>query len=146
LLGVNAHRNSDCSAIGFDGNVDFEPQLGVVPGALEDGLKIYDYSVARRRMMSRQRTYPFYPCVFVRWDNTPRRGEDGIVFINSTPEAFGVGLEETLQSILDKPYEDRLIFVNAWNEWAEGNHLEPDLEHGLEYLEVIKRTNSAHNL
>ena len=145
LLGVNAHRDSDSRAIGFDGNVDFEAQLGVVQGPMEDGLKIYDYTVARRRMMSRQRSYPFYPCVFVRWDNTPRRGEDGIVFINSTPDAFEAGLKETIQSVLDKPYEDRLIFVNAWNEWAEGNHLEPDLEHGLEYLEAVRRVNSVEN-
>lgn len=146
LLGVNAHRNSDCRAIGFDGNVDFEPQLGVVPGALEDGLKIYDYAVARHKMTARERNHPFYPCIFAQWDNTPRRGENGIVFINTTPENLETGLRDMVQSALDKPFEDRLIFVNAWNEWAEGNHLEPDSKHGLEYLEAVKRAISGQKV
>jgi hypothetical protein len=141
LLGINAHRDSDSRVIGFDGNVDFEPQLGVVPGYMEDGLTICDYAEARRQMTSRQRNYPFYSCIFAQWDNTPRRGENGIVFINSTPEAFEVALRDIVQRALDKPHEERLIFLNAWNEWAEGNHLEPDLNHGLKYLEAIKRVN-----
>ena len=139
LLGINSHSHDDCRDKGFDGNVDFEPQLGVLPGPLDEGLKIYDYAMARSRMTSRERDFPFYPCIFAQWDNTPRRGEDGIVFINSTPEQFESGLEDIVQSTLDKPHEDRLVFINAWNEWAEGNHLEPDLKNGLKYLEAIRR-------
>jgi lipopolysaccharide biosynthesis protein len=139
LLGVISHQDQDWRTIGFDGNVDFEPQLGVLPGPLEDGLKIYDYRLARQRMTSRQREYSFYPCVFVSWDNTPRRGEDGIVFINATAEAFEEGVLSAIASVSDRPRDDRLVFLNAWNEWAEGNHLEPDVFRGLDYLEAVKR-------
>ena len=138
LLGINAHRNEDCRPLGFDGTVDFEPQLGVVPGALDDGLKIYDYHFARQRMQGRH-AYPAYECIFVGWDNTPRRGENGIVFINSTPQKFAEGLEELVSAVEDRPFDDRLVFINAWNEWAEGNHLEPDLRHGRAYLEAVSK-------
>ncbi len=145
LLGVISHQDRDWREIGFDGNVDFEPQLGVLPGPLEDGLKIYDYRLARQKMVARQRDYPFYPCVFVSWDNTPRRGENGIVFINTTPEAFEEGIRGAIDMVSDSPPDHRLVFLNAWNEWAEGNYLEPDVFTGLEYLEAVRRS-TQHQL
>jgi SAM-dependent methyltransferase len=139
LLGVISHQDRDWRTVGFDGNVDFEPQLGVLQGAFETGLKIYDYRTARQRMTARRRDYPFYPCVFVSWDNTPRRGDDGIAITNATPEAFEEALRETIASIVERPQEHRLVFLNAWNEWAEGNYLEPDDRHGLAFLLSLKR-------
>jgi SAM-dependent methyltransferase len=138
LLGVNAHRPGDCRELGCDGTLDFEPQLGVMPGAFDEGLKIYDYGAARRRMV-RVQSFPVVPSIFVGWDSTPRRGEDGIVFVNSTPERFEAGLEEIVAATESRPYDERLVFINAWNEWAEGNHLEPDRRHGLAYLEAVER-------
>jgi lipopolysaccharide biosynthesis protein len=144
LLGINSFcPHTDCRDIGFDGTLDFEPAFGALPGPMEDGIKIYDYALARRRMMGGKRDFPVYPCIFVAWDNTPRRGDNGIVFINSTPEIFESGLRDIVESALNKPYDRRLVFINAWNEWAEGNHLEPDLKYGLRYLEAVKRVNSV---
>ena len=140
LLGINAHRDQDWRTQGFDGTVDFEPQLGVVPGAFEDGLKIYDHELARRRMVGRQ-DYPVHECIFVGWDNTPRLGEQAIVLIDSTPERFEAGLEEIVSDVEDRPLDERVVFINAWNEWAEGNHLEPDLRFGGAYLEAVARVN-----
>lgn len=139
LVGMNSHAHTDCRELGFDASLEFEPQLGVLPDPLADGLKIHDYTAARRKMTARDIQFPYHPCVFVSWDNTPRRGENGIVFINSGPEQFEAGLREAVQSVQGKPPEHRLVFVNAWNEWAEGNHLEPDLKHGLGYLEAVRR-------
>ena len=139
LVGVCSHSQRDWQRHGFDANLDFEPQLGVLPGPLDDGLKIYDYTLGRKRMVSRARDYPSIPCVVVSWDNTPRRGNDGIVFINSTPEAFEAGLRDAIASVEHEPAGRRLVFVNAWNEWAEGNHLEPDQRHGRAYLEAVER-------
>lgn len=163
LLGINAHcTDLDCRTVGFDGTLDFEPQLGILPDFLHDGvkisklvrnlkfglispeLKIYDYPSARQAMRSEERDFPTYPCIFVGWDNTPRRGHNGIVIVNSTPDSFASGLSDMVRSVLDKPYDDRLVFVNAWNEWAEGNHLEPDLENGRKFLEAVKRMNSIN--
>ena len=141
LLGINAHDDQDWRQAGFDGTVDFEPQLGVLPNPMADGLKLYEYTMARQLMRSRTRDYPCYPTVFVSWDNTPRRGENGIVFLNSTPENFELQLRETVDSVRGKPDDDRLVFLNAWNEWAEGNHLEPDQKYGLQYLEAVRHVN-----
>jgi lipopolysaccharide biosynthesis protein len=142
LLGINSFcPHLDCRELGFDGTLDFEPCFEPLAGPMEDGLKIYDYRTARNLMMSRKGKYPYYPSIFVSWDNTPRRGQNGIVFINSGPEQFESGLKDVVQAIRHKPFDERLVFINAWNEWAEGNHLEPDLRYGLQYLQAIKRVN-----
>jgi hypothetical protein len=79
-----------------------------------------------------------YPCVIPNWDNTPRSERNGLVLNESTPELFRIHLKEALQIVQDFPPEQRIIFVKSWNEWAEGNHLEPDLRFGRGYLQVIK--------
>jgi lipopolysaccharide biosynthesis protein len=160
LMGVDAHRPGfNFEEIGFDGTLVFEPQLGTLPHFMNDGaspsklarnlklgiasskLKIYDYLEARQLMLNRKRDFSTHPCIFVSWDNTPRRGENAIVIVNSTPERFEAGLAEMVESLRNKPHDERLLFINAWNEWAEGNHLEPDLKNGTRYLEAVKRVN-----
>jgi len=146
LVGLNSHADLDFRDLGLDATLNFEPQLGALPGPTEPGLKVYDYSQARLRMLSRKKSFPTYPCIFLGWDNTPRRGENGIVFLDSTPENFASGLADRIASVLHKPYDDRLVFLNAWNEWAEGNHLEPDLKYGVQYLEAVRRVNAGNSL
>jgi len=141
IIGVNSHQHADWRQRGLDANLDFEPQLGVLPNFLASGLKVFDYASARKLMHGRKRNYPFHPCIFTAWDNTPRRGKDAIVFVDSTPELFAEGLNETIESVEGKPFEERLVFVNAWNEWAEGNYLEPDQKNGRAYLEAVRRVN-----
>jgi hypothetical protein len=77
--------------------------------------------------------------MMVGWDNTPRRGADAIVLTDSSPEVFEQELHDVVTSVMDRPFDDRLVFINAWNEWAEGNHLEPDRRHGLAYLDAVDR-------
>jgi lipopolysaccharide biosynthesis protein len=79
-----------------------------------------------------------YPCVMPNWDNTPRSGSKGLVFTDSTPELFGDLLDKALSVVEQLPTNRRFLFVKAWNEWAEGNHLEPDLRFGHRYLEVLR--------
>jgi hypothetical protein len=143
LLASNSHGDRDFRELGFDGTLEFEPQLGLLPGPTEPGLKMYDYGEARQRMAGRKRTFPVYPSIFVRWDNTPRRAENGIVFTNATPDLFEHGLSQIVRNVMHKPFDERLVFVNAWNEWAEGNHLEPDLQHGTSYLDAVRRANAV---
>ena len=78
-----------------------------------------------------------YNCVIPNWDNTPRSGENGLVFQGSTPELFRRHFREALEISQALPDDRRFIFIKSWNEWAEGNHLEPDLKYGLAYLNVI---------
>ena len=165
ILGVDAHRPGfDYRKIGFDGTLKFEPQLGVLPDFMDDRikisklrrnskfgimspkLKVYDYSSARRMMTSKKRDFPTYLSMFVSWDNTARRGENSIIIINSTPEKFESGLSDMVHSVFQKPEDERIFFINAWNEWAEGNHLEPDLKNGHKYLEAVKRVTKSIQL
>ena len=80
-----------------------------------------------------------YPTVIPNWDNTPRSGLNGLVLHDSTPELFRKHLKSTLSQVLHKSIDNRIVFVKSWNEWAEGNHLEPDLKFGKSYLEVVKQ-------
>jgi hypothetical protein len=79
-----------------------------------------------------------FPCVIPNWDNTPRSGWNGLVLHDSTPELFRRHLRKSLDRMRGVPREHRIVFVKSWNEWAEGNHLEPDLKFGLRYLEVLR--------
>lgn len=79
-----------------------------------------------------------YPCVIPNWDNTPRSGSNGLVLHGSTPELFRRHLRKAFDLIRDEHFEHKLIFVKSWNEWAEGNYLEPDQRFGTGYLEVIR--------
>ena len=79
-----------------------------------------------------------HPCVVPNWDNTPRAGLNGKVLHDSTPELFRSHLATVLGRVDDRPLDRRLVFVKSWNEWAEGNYLEPDLRFGNAYLEVVR--------
>ncbi len=79
-----------------------------------------------------------YPCLLPNWDNTPRSGAEGVVLHNSTPELFRLQVKKALELTEGMPIEHRIIFVKSWNEWAEGNHIEPDMRFGKGYLEVLR--------
>ena len=81
-----------------------------------------------------------YPLVIHAWDNTPRSGRNGLVLQGSAPERFRQVLRRALDMRSEAPPEGRLVFLKSWNEWAEGNHLEPDQRHGLAYLEATARS------
>jgi hypothetical protein len=79
-----------------------------------------------------------FPVVVPNWDNTPRVGSKGLVLTNSHPKLFRILLRKALEQIKSRPSEHQIIFLKSWNEWAEGNYLEPDSKFGLSYLEVVK--------
>jgi Glycosyltransferase WbsX len=141
LVGIAAFARIDYRLMGFDANLLFEPHLGSLADPRRPGIVKYDYATARAKMRETKGACPAYPCIMVSWDNTPRRGEQGIVFTDASPEHFEQGLRELVESVQDRPSGHRLVFLNAWNEWAEGNHLEPDLQNGLKYLEAVRRVN-----
>ena len=80
-----------------------------------------------------------FPTIVPNWDHTPRSGRHGLVLTESTPEAFEKCCEFAKDKVIDKPYDKRLIFLKSWNEWAEGNYMEPDRKYGHAYLDVLKR-------
>ena len=79
-----------------------------------------------------------YPCVLPNWDNTPRMGTDGLVLVDPDPRLFGSQIRRAVDRVASYEPSRRLVFVKSWNEWAEGNYLEPDSRYGRGYLEAIR--------
>lgn len=78
------------------------------------------------------------PSVLPNWDNTPRSGKRGTLFPDATPELYRMVLRKAIADVASRPREQRIIFIKSWNEWAEGNHLEPCLRFGHGFLQVTK--------
>ena len=83
--------------------------------------------------------YKMFPCVTPMWDNTARRKERMFILDKSSPEIYGKWLKSVTNKFVPFSKEENFIFINAWNEWAEGNHLEPDQKWGFRYLEETKK-------
>jgi hypothetical protein len=86
-----------------------------------------------------------YPSIIPNWDHTPRSGHKGSVFHNSTPELFADHVKDVFNIVKDKEEEDKIIFLKSWNEWGEGNYMEPDLKFGKKYIEVLGKLRTELN-
>ncbi len=78
-----------------------------------------------------------HPCIFPNWDNTPRAGRHGIVATDTNPKAFAAHVAEGIKRAATNPPAQQMLLIKSWNEWAEGNYLEPDQEFGMGWLEAI---------
>lgn len=79
-----------------------------------------------------------YPTIVPNWDHTPRSGRFGRVFHNCTPELWRKHIISILKRIKNKSPENQIIFLKSWNEWGEGNYIEPDLKYGTQHLDILK--------
>jgi hypothetical protein len=79
-----------------------------------------------------------YPTLLPQWDRTPRAGIATNPLVNSTPEKFQKSVEEAIRLIQHKQPEHQILFLKAWNEWGEGNYVEPDLRYGHGWLDAIR--------
>lgn len=91
------------------------------------------------------RTENVFPTIIPNWDHTPRSGKNGLVYHNATPELFGKHVGNILNTIENKPKEKRIAFIKSWNEWGEGNYMEPDLKYGRGYIEELNRQLILHS-
>lgn len=80
-----------------------------------------------------------YPIILPNWDNTPRTGANGLVMLEPDAELFAILLQKAMHSISNKHPDHQLLFLKSWNEWAEGNYLEPSVRHGYSYLKVLSQ-------
>ena len=80
----------------------------------------------------------YYSTLIPGWDNTPRSGRRGLVFMNETPELFSHLVQRTLAVLEKRPYQERLLFLKSWNEWAEGNVLEPSVKWNTSYTKLLR--------
>ena len=80
----------------------------------------------------------FYPALIPNWDHSPRSGWRGSVYTNSTPENFRKHAEKVIYGCRGKDHEHNLIFLKSWNEWGEGNYMEPDARYGKGYIRALR--------
>jgi Glycosyltransferase WbsX len=135
-------------------DIDFDASAEFVPHGVNDLLSptdrppfcdpsntVYDYSDVSAAYSARPApSWTRYPCVATAWDNTPRRRNgEALILLGSTPERYGKWLRRALEGQKRSEGGDGIVFINAWNEWAEGAQLEPDAHNGRAYLEVTKQ-------
>jgi lipopolysaccharide biosynthesis protein len=135
---------------GFDGLVEFPPH-GLTPPRIERRLTwlnshhsgaVFDYAAtaeeaARRLQRRRGQAHDLFPGVMPDWDNEARRPGAGNIFHGATPQAYARWLAAACEAAeRTLPADRRLVFVNAWNEWAEGAYLEPDRRWGRAFLQA----------
>ncbi|OWV83274.1 hypothetical protein ATY79_14960 [Rhizobium sp. R693] len=150
LAYTQSFETVDPEKYGFDAAIEFPPNNSGPPIITDrvkkkhrdfDGI-VYDWSVLPERAKKyRDVGYRLFRSVCPSWDNTARRKSKGAIFVNSTPDAYQGWLEdavsETCRTI--DSVDERIVFVNAWNEWAEGAHLEPDQKYGYAWLDATRR-------
>ena len=143
---------------GFDAAVEFAPDWhcltrrvylgpagewretpeGAHPGTVANRIFLYDEVVAAM-LAKPEPGYRRYPGVFPSWDNSARRRQGGATILHgATPDAFRRFFRAAAARTAAFKSDERLVFINAWNEWGEGCHLEPDREHGRAFLEALR--------
>lgn len=148
----------DPCEIGFDAAMEFQPDFFEAPrsvnikGSILTRLlnkfrikksiytqnRVLDYRLFINHMIYKPSPeYKYYPCVSPSWDNSARK-VNATVIHGHTPELFGKWLDATIEKYEPYSEEENFIFINAWNEWAEGNHLEPDQKWGSAFLDKTK--------
>ncbi len=143
-------RKSSWTSVGFDAELYFQPDFS---DALLEKAQVL--SSTRDRVIRYADAWPWmsraalasnavsngFACVVPSWDNSARRKQKAVIFRESSPAEYGRWLREEIARVQDRPAQRQLVFINAWNEWAEGNHLEPDLKWERAYLEETRRAN-----
>lgn len=148
---------ADPRSLGFDAAVEFQPRWGdlgrhlhvgrlwnwsrrlrLTPGAFGNNY-VFEYETCVNAALRQSPpAHPRIPCVCPSWDNSARRQEWAVILKNSRPDLY----EKWLRHVIERSASSspgNLIFINAWNEWAEGNHLEPCQRWQRAYLEATAR-------
>lgn len=133
----------DPRQIGFDASIEFQPDWSMLGSALTDPMygsnRVYRYSDLVKIMLHKEQPdYTRFPCVTPSWDNSARRKEQATIFIEPNPAVYELWLAETIRRMEPVKTDENLIFINAWNEWGEGCHLEPDARFGRAFLEATR--------
>jgi len=149
LIAAETRRNIDPRAMGFDAVAEFPPvganTLGSAllrpPAGLSPHFRgrLMSYRRTAKRFMGRRApAFRRHPGVMPGWDNSARRGMKATVYVGSSPQSYGAWLADARRR--EEQHEGPgLVFVNAWNEWAEGAYLEPDASSGDAYLAATRR-------
>ncbi|SHG69668.1 Glycosyltransferase WbsX [Chryseobacterium oranimense] len=112
---------------------------------LADIPQLYDYSTVAKYFINTEidSKENIYPTIITGWDHSPRSGKEALVLTDFTPEAFKEHVKSTLDVVKNKSSTNNLVFIKSWNEWAEGNYLEPDYVYGTQFLEKFKEVKDS---
>ena len=151
-------EHNDPTQIGFDAAVEFQPDWNKLGLPLRKGRfwnlarklrlsntayerhRIYDYaSFVENMLQPSMSPYKKFPCVTPSWDNSARRKNDAVIINDSTPSIYENWLKSVIENVRTKSPDEQVVFINGWNEWGEGNHLEPCQRWKRGYLEATKR-------
>jgi lipopolysaccharide biosynthesis protein len=143
--------NEVYAEMGFDSGVEFPPHnSNLLP---ENDLqrfyapfwgRLYDYTELAQAFLNKNYlSKTVFKTLVPAWDNTARMLHHASIFKNSSPGNYEYWLSKAIDQVKDKGTEGAFIFVNAWNEWAEGCHLEPDMRYGRAYLEATQRAKNG---
>ena len=157
LAYTQSFEKVDPTRYGFDAAVEFPPNNSAPPDITDQveplnnrfAGRVFDWRVfIERSRCYRKPSYKLFRGVCPSWDNTARRQHRSVVFLNSSPQGYlqwlSNAITDTCKRFSDP--DERLVFINAWNEWAESAYLEPDLRHGYAYLEATRLALAASAL
>ncbi|BCJ92305.1 hypothetical protein IZ6_30400 [Terrihabitans soli] len=143
LIATNAFDFVGYESAGFDALSEFPPhgidapniESSLKVSKLRDGGRVRDYAdVVRRELQKEWPAGMVHPGVMPGWDNSARRPTSGVIHHGARPDLFQSWLKHAVVRARAHPADERLVFINAWNEWAEAAYLEPDLRYGYGYL------------
>lgn len=101
-------------------------------------LEVYEYEEIMKHIFDRyDEMENVIPMIIPQWDRSPRSGRKGVIYKNSTPEKFGKHVEDALNILAKKKESSRILILKSWNEWGEGNYMEPDKLHGKGFLDIL---------
>lgn len=101
---------------------------------------VYNYGKMINYLTGKEETQEnVFPAAVPNWDHSPRSGRESLIYHNSTPQLFEEHLSKVMDVIKHKPDDKKIVFLKSWNEWAEGNYMEPDLKFGTQYLKSLKK-------
>lgn len=136
---------------GFDASIEFEPHYTMAHGNCPNLWHTIDANDKKMAVLNYDRVWScivnrkikkngnkIFPGAFIDWDNSARKGSEGAIFTGAHPMKFYRYLSKQIQRAINY-YESEFLFINAWNEWAEGTYLEPDKKYGFQYLESVKK-------
>jgi lipopolysaccharide biosynthesis protein len=158
-------QDDELASMGLDGTTPHTPHyfLTQIPSTLLDKLTyrvfkkswialraeilkmplVFNYASFAKAHLRKKYSLKEHPAVLPNWDHSPRSAKKAIVLKNANKDDFALIVAHAVQSVAQRPFEERLIFIKAWNEWAEGNFLEPEQRYGKSFLEVIKSVQKA---
>lgn len=113
--------------------------IGIKDGE-KQAVKVQDARLVVAAMKFVAANVPTYPCLLPNWDNTPRSGYRGVVLSHTSPELFKDQINKAIDFYKSHDLEEHFLILKSWNEWAEGNILEPDRKNGFAYLEMLQQT------